>query len=155
MEKGWQSVCSLRYSPYADITWCLHVGGEVNISVRPAGVGGALLFATVAAPTASAAEGKAPMGGAPIATVNIQGITVDKQASDTTKRIVAADAEVAATAANVCGTGYTISVSVARYGTYGTTYTWTNGKTTGSGYSYMKVGTKVVIDNYPGVGACN
>ncbi|WP_327708897.1 hypothetical protein OG912_08930 [Streptomyces sp. NBC_00464] len=99
-----------------------------------AGISAALLVATVAAPAASAADGTGPTGSAPIATVNIQGITVDKQASDTTKSIVAANAGVAAAAANVCGTGYTISVSAARYGTYGTTYTWTNGKTTGSSY---------------------
>ncbi|MFJ8885279.1 hypothetical protein ACIRJR_17990 [Streptomyces sp. NPDC102402] len=184
----------------------------MKFSTGLAGISAALLVATLAAPTASAADGTASTGGAPVATVTIQGITVDKQASDTTKSIVAADAEVAAAAANACGTGYTISVSAARYGTYGTTYTWTNGKTTGSSYydkpicavffndtgvahpmrlkladnytstadvedsgtfssyagplyqnrgycgqaySYMKVGTTVVVDNYLTVGACN
>ncbi|MFB8208288.1 hypothetical protein [Streptomyces sp. NPDC056010] len=184
----------------------------MKISIGLAGVSAALLVATVAAPTASASEGTASTGSAPVATVNIRGIAVDKQANDATKEIIAADAKVAAASANVCGAGYTISVSAARYGTYGTTYTWTNGKTTGSSYydkpicavffndtgiahsmrlklsdnytatpdvedsgtfssyagplyqnrgycgqtySYMKVGTKVVVDNYLGIGACN
>lgn len=184
----------------------------MKTSVRLAGICAVLLAATVSAPAASAADAADPVSSTPIATMDIQGVQVDKQASDTTKRIVGADAKVAAAAANVCGSGYTISVSAARYGTYGTTYTWTNGKTTGSSYndkpicavffndtgvahsmrlkladnytatpdvqdsgtfstyagpvyqnrgycgqaySYMKVGTKVVVDNYLTVGACN
>lgn len=184
----------------------------MKISVGIASVCAVVLATIVVAPASSAAEGNAPTGGASIATVNIQGVTVDKQASDTTKSVIAADANAAVAAANVCGAGYTISVRAARYGTYGTTYTWTNGKTTGSSYydkpicavffndtgvahsmrlklstnytsipdvedsgtfssyagplyqnrgycgqtySYMKVGTKVVVDNYMTVGACN
>ncbi|MFI6653575.1 hypothetical protein ACIBI8_39015 [Streptomyces sp. NPDC050529] len=184
----------------------------MKTSVGFAGICAVLLAATVAVPAASAADRPEPTGNASIATVDVKGVQVDKQASDATKQIVAADAKVAAAAANVCGTGYTISVSAARYGTYGTTYTWTNGKTTGSSYydkpicavffndtgvahsmrlkladnytdtadvedsgtfssyagpvyqnrgycgkaySYMKIGTSVVIDNYLTVGACN
>ncbi|MFC5954785.1 hypothetical protein ACFP51_09875 [Streptomyces pratens] len=164
------------------------------------------------APAASAAGQAEPKGNTPIETMDVKGVKVDKQATNETKQIIAANAEVAAAAANVCGSGYTISVTAARYGTYGSTYTWTNGKTTGDSYydkpicavffndtgaahsmgirlkdnytstpdtedfgtystyagpvyqnkgycgraySYMKVGSKVVVDNYLTVGACN
>ncbi|MFJ4439783.1 hypothetical protein [Streptomyces sp. NPDC088923] len=177
----------------------------MRAATRLGGVAAALLALTLAVPAASAAE-------TPTATVSIQGVAVDTQASAETKRIIAADAGVAAAAANVCGAGYTTSVSAARYGTYGTTYTWTNGKTTGSSYydrpicavffndtgtahsmrlklsdnytatpdvedsgtfsqyagplyqnkgycgqtySYMKIGSTVVVDNYMGIGACD
>ncbi|WP_203607666.1 hypothetical protein [Streptomyces sp. SID11385] len=177
----------------------------MNTALRLGSVAAALLALTVAAPAATAAE-------TPTATVSVQGVAVDTHASAGTKRIIAADAGVAAAAANVCGAGYTISVSAARYGTYGTTYTWTNGKTTGSNYedrpicavffndtgtahsmrlklsdnytatpdvedsgtfseyagplyqnkgycgqtySYMKVGSTVVVDNYMRIGACD
>ncbi|MEU6442430.1 hypothetical protein [Streptomyces sp. NPDC047046] len=177
----------------------------MRAATRLGSVAAALLALTLAVPAASAAE-------TPTTTVSIQGVAVDTQASAETKRIIAADAGVAAAAANVCGAGYTTSVSAARYGTYGTTYTWTNGKTTGSSYydrpicavffndtgtahsmrlklsdnytatpdvedsgtfsqyagplyqnkgycgqtySYMKIGSTVVVDNYMGIGACD
>ncbi|MYS32038.1 hypothetical protein GTW38_35045 [Streptomyces sp. SID7804] len=66
--------------------------------------------------------------------MEIQGIKVERQATAETKRIIESDARVAAATANVCGSGYTISTGAARYGTYGTTYTWTNGTTTGDSY---------------------
>lgn len=164
------------------------------------------------ASAASAADLTEAKGNTPIATMDVEGVQVDKQATDETKQIIAASPEVAAAAANACGSGYTISVSAARYGTYATAYTWTNGKTTGDSYndkpicallfndtgvahymgirlkdnytstpdvedfgtyssyagpvyqnkgycgqaySYMKVGSTVVVDNYLTVGACN
>ncbi|MEG3631025.1 hypothetical protein [Streptomyces poriticola] len=180
--------------------------------IRMGGACAALLVAMAVAPAASATEQPAPKGSAPIETTEVRGIKVGADASAETKRIIESNAGVAAAAANVCGSGYTISTGAARYGTYGTTYTWTNGKTTGSGYydkpicavffndtgsarymgirlktnytaipdvqdfgtyssyagpvyqsrgycgqaySYMKVGSKVVVDNYLRVGSCN
>ncbi|NEC89905.1 hypothetical protein G3I71_29790 [Streptomyces sp. SID12501] len=144
--------------------------------------------------------------------MDVNGIKVDTEASAETKQIIQADTVVAAAAASVCGSGYTISTGAARYSTYGTAYTWTNGTTSGSSYydrpicavffndtgtaysmgvrlkdnytatpddqdfgtystyagpvyqnkgycgqaySYMKVGSKVVVDNYLKVGACD
>ncbi|MFE1855396.1 hypothetical protein [Streptomyces sp. NPDC059489] len=86
-----------------------------------------------AAPVASASERPVLKAGAPIATVNVDGIKVDKEASAETRRIIEANTAAAAAGANVCGAGYTISTGAWRYGTNGTTYTWTNG-TSGSGY---------------------
>jgi hypothetical protein len=184
----------------------------VNTAARLGGLCAVLLAVTMTAPTASAADRAEPKGSTQIETIDIKGVEVDKQATDETKKIIAVDASAAAAAANVCGSGYTVSVRAARYGTYGTTYTWTNGKTTGDSYydkpicavffndtgtahsmrlkladnytstpdvedsgtfssyagplyqnrgycgqaySYMKVGSTVVVDNYLTVGACN
>ncbi|MFB6552239.1 MULTISPECIES: hypothetical protein [unclassified Streptomyces] len=167
---------------------------------------------TLTVPAASAADRAEPKGNTPLAAIDVAGVKVDKEASDETKQIIAADTGAATAAANVCGSGYSISVDAARYGNYGTTYTWTNGKKTGDSYydrpicavffndtgaahymrlkladnytstpdvedkgtfssyagpvyqnrgycgqaySYMKVGSKVVVDNYLTVGACN
>lgn len=92
-----------------------------------------MLGLMTAVPTASAAERPVPKENAPIATVEIKGIKVDKEASAETRRLIEANSVAAAAAANVCGSGYTISTGAWRYSTYGTTYTWTNG-TSGSGY---------------------
>jgi hypothetical protein len=88
-------------------------------------------------------------------------------ASAETRRIIRADVGAAA-AANVCGTGYNISTGAWREGTYGTTYTWTNGRTTGFSYSdkpicgvlFNDTGAKdsngrVVVDRVHTVGACD
>ncbi|MCP9945963.1 hypothetical protein LUX12_16050 [Streptomyces somaliensis] len=172
----------------------------------------ALLLTVAVTPAASATEQPNPEGSSPVETMSVDGIKVDADASAETKRVIESDIGVAAAAANVCGSGYTISTGAARYGTYGTTYTWTNGKTTGDtyydkpicavffndtgsahymgirlktnytevaevqdfgtfstyagpvyqsrgycgkAYSYMKVGSKVVVDNYLGIGSCN
>lgn len=104
--------------------------------VRLGGACAALLAVTLTVPAASAADGTVLKGYTPFATIDVAGVRVDKEASDETKQIIAADAEVATAAANVCGSGYTISVRAARYGTYGTTYTWTNGKITGDNAYY-------------------
>ncbi|MFH8242644.1 hypothetical protein [Streptomyces sp. NPDC018321] len=106
----------------------------MNTALRLGGVCAALLAVTMTVPAASAADRGQPKGSTPLATMDIKGVKVDKQATDETKEIIAVDASAAAAAANVCGSGYTISVRAARYGTYGTTYTWTNGKTTGDSY---------------------
>jgi hypothetical protein len=92
-----------------------------------------MLGLMTAVPAASAAERPVPKENAPIATVEIKGIKVDKEASAETRRLIEANSVAAAAAANVCGSGYTISTGAWRYSTYGTTYTWTNG-TSGSGY---------------------
>lgn len=94
----------------------------------------AMLSLMTAAPVASAAEAPAPEVNTPIATVNIDGIEVDKGAPAETRDIIETDTAAAIATANVCGSGYTISTGAWRYSTYGTTYTWTNGKTSGSGY---------------------
>ncbi|MFE3826400.1 hypothetical protein [Streptomyces sp. NPDC059092] len=102
--------------------------------VRFASICAALLAVTMTAPAASAADQAQPKGNASVETMRVKGVEVDTQATDETKQIIASNPEVAAAAANVCGSGYTISVSAARYSTYGSTYTWTNGKTTGDSY---------------------
>ncbi|MEU9882445.1 hypothetical protein [Streptomyces phaeochromogenes] len=172
----------------------------------------ALLAVTMIAPAASAADRSGPEANTPVEVVDVGGVKVDAEASAETRQIIESDTAVAIAAANVCGSGYTISTGAARYGTYGTAYTWTNGTTTGSSYydkpicavffndtgtahymgvrlkdnytatpdvedfgtyssyagpvyqnkgycgqaySYMKVGSSVVVDNYLQVGACN
>jgi hypothetical protein len=85
-------------------------------------------------PAASAAERPAPKATERIQTVDVNGIKVDKEATAETRRIIGADTVAATATANVCGSGYTISTGAWRYSTYGTTYTWTNGTTTGSSY---------------------
>jgi hypothetical protein len=99
-------------------------------------ISAALVALFAAAPPASAAGAEDP-GSKPaeaIEIVTISGVKVDKEASAETRRIIRADLGAAAAAANVCGTGYNISTGAWREGTYGTTYTWTNGRTTGSSY---------------------
>ncbi|MFM9615447.1 hypothetical protein [Streptomyces niveiscabiei] len=81
---------------------------------------------------ASAVGNPATKTNEPIRTVDINGVEVDENASAETRQIIGADASAAIAAANVCGTGYTISTGAWRYSTYGTTYAWTNG-TSGSG----------------------
>lgn len=49
-----------------------------------------------------------------------------------------AAATVTAAAANVCGSGYTISAGAARYGTNASLYLWWNGKYSGSNKLYDK-----------------
>ncbi|MFI2640837.1 hypothetical protein [Streptomyces sp. NPDC018610] len=102
-------------------------------SIRVGVAAAVLLGLMTAVPAASAAEGPALKANAPVATLDINGIKVAKGASAETKSIIGADAVAATATANVCGSGYTISVGAWRYGTNGTTYTWTNG-TSGSGY---------------------
>ncbi|WP_328493377.1 hypothetical protein OHS59_11920 [Streptomyces sp. NBC_00414] len=184
----------------------------MQLAIRMGGAFAALLAVTMIVPTASAADRSGLEADTSVEVVDVNGIEVDTEASAETRKIIESDAAVAAAAANVCGSGYTISTNAARYGTYGTTYTWTNGTTTGSGYydkpicavffndtgtahsmgvrlkdnytatpdtedfgtyssyagpvyqnkgycgqaySYMKVGSSVVVDNYLKVGSCN
>ncbi|WP_405506150.1 hypothetical protein [Streptomyces purpurascens] len=54
------------------------------------------------------------------------------------KALLEANAPMAAAAANVCGSGYTISEGAARYGTNATLYLWWNGKYSGSNKLYDK-----------------
>ncbi|GHC68365.1 hypothetical protein AB0N97_05830 [Streptomyces collinus] len=54
------------------------------------------------------------------------------------KALLQADATVTAAAANVCGSGYTISAGAARYGTNASLYLWWNGKYSGSNKLYDK-----------------
>ncbi|MFH8724907.1 hypothetical protein [Streptomyces termitum] len=157
--------------------------------------------------------GAAPTGGPSAGVVDLKGakgLRIEAKAEG--RALVEADLEAAAATANVCGSGYTLSTGAARYNNYGTTYTWTNGTTTGSSYddrpicavffndtgvtrymgirlqdnytstpdtqdfgsygsyagpvyqergycgwaySYMKVGSTVVVDNLLHVGQCN
>ncbi|MFH9040459.1 hypothetical protein ACH4FA_14010 [Streptomyces sp. NPDC017966] len=96
----------------------------------------AALGLMAAAPASSAAEhtsARTKQTSTTLATVDIKGVQVDEKASSDTRRIIEADAPAAVAAANVCGSGYTISTGAWRYDGYGTTYTWTNG-TSGAGY---------------------
>ncbi|GAA2580906.1 hypothetical protein GCM10010304_23340 [Streptomyces roseoviolaceus] len=184
----------------------------MKTGMRLTGVCAVLLAATVVTPTASAVDQTDLKASAAIQTVDVKGVKVAKEASAETRRIIEAEAGIAAAAANVCGAGYTISTGAARYGTNGTTYTWTNGTTSGDryydkpicavffndtgsarymgirlkdnytdtphtedfgtfstyagpvyqkrgycgeAYSYMKSGSKVVVDNILTVGSCN
>ncbi|MET9440333.1 hypothetical protein [Streptomyces sp. NPDC006610] len=98
------------------------------------GLSGACLALAAVTMTAPAALAAGPASNGSVGTVDIRGVKVAAQASPETKRIIESSVEVAAAAANVCGSSYTISTGAARYGTYGTTYTWTNGTTTGDSY---------------------
>ncbi|WP_030546638.1 hypothetical protein [Streptomyces albus] len=104
------------------------------MKIRAAVTSAVVLGSLAVAPVASAAGQPEPGPTAPVRTVDIGGVEVDKQASAETKRIIEADTGAATAAANVCGSGYSISTGAVRYGTYGTTYTWTNGTSTGSSY---------------------
>lgn len=106
----------------------------MKIAIRMGVAAMAMLGLMTAMPAASAAEHPAPKANKPIATVDVKGVKVDKEASAETRRIIESDALAAIATANVCGSGYTISTGAWRYSTYGTTYTWTNGTTTGSSY---------------------
>ncbi|MET9806858.1 MULTISPECIES: hypothetical protein [Streptomyces] len=95
----------------------------------------ALGLAAVTATGASAAPRDEPGPQAAPKTVELaggKGLRIEAAAEG--RSLVESRVEVAAAAANVCGAGYTISTGAARYGTYGTAYTWTNGTTTGSSY---------------------
>ncbi|MEU6184310.1 hypothetical protein [Streptomyces coeruleorubidus] len=54
------------------------------------------------------------------------------------KALLEANTTMTAAAANVCGSGYTISEGAARYGTNATLYLWWNGKYSGSNKLYDK-----------------
>ncbi|MFD5160457.1 hypothetical protein ACFWMJ_20680 [Streptomyces hawaiiensis] len=54
------------------------------------------------------------------------------------KALLEANTTMAAAAANVCGSGYTISAGAARYGTNASLYLWWNGKYSGSDKLYDK-----------------
>ncbi|MEU6553596.1 hypothetical protein ABZ915_25435 [Streptomyces sp. NPDC046915] len=97
----------------------------------------ALLGVITASPAATAADNAAATGNR-MRTVTISGIAVDQRASAETKANIEADPQAAVAASNACGSGYTISTGAWQLPgaspRYGTLYTWTNGKTTGSGY---------------------
>ncbi|WP_237304993.1 hypothetical protein [Streptomyces qaidamensis] len=54
------------------------------------------------------------------------------------KALLQANTTVTAAAANVCGSGYTISAGAARYGSNASLYLWWNGKYSGSNKLYDK-----------------
>ena len=54
------------------------------------------------------------------------------------KALLQADTTMTAAAANVCGSGYTISAGAARYGSNASLYLWWNGKYSGSNKLYDK-----------------
>ncbi|WP_265295583.1 hypothetical protein [Streptomyces sp. SHP 1-2] len=119
---------SVRLAGGEAATLLLHVARRFHYEIdqlRAGDVTGHLTSRTVRHPHESNY-----LSGTSIETMDIKGVKVDKQATRETKEIIAVDASAVVATANVCGAGYTISVSAARYGTYGTTYTWTNGRTT-------------------------
>lgn len=106
----------------------------------------------LAAPQASAADGAATPD-----------ISLAATASAETKRIAAADPEVAAAAANFCGGNYTILLYAERLPTatnrLGTVYTYTNGTSTGPDYNDKPVCAGFFNDtgtaHYMGVRLCD
>lgn len=95
----------------------------------------ALGLTAVTATSANATPGDEPGPKAPPKVLDLKGgkgLKVEENAEG--RALVESNLEVAAVTANVCGSGYTISTGAARYGTYGTTYTWTNGTETGDSY---------------------
>ncbi len=97
-------------------------------------VAAALLSAVATVPTASAADLSSVKADEPLQTVKVAGFKVDRHAVAGTVKIITANIQLAAASVNVCGAGYAISTGAWRYGTWGTTYTWTNGNTTGPNY---------------------
>ncbi|MER5401426.1 hypothetical protein [Streptomyces sp. NPDC002599] len=98
----------------------------------------AVLGLMTVTPAASAAE---PGATARVETVAFAGgqsvgLTMAENAPAGTREILESDTAAAAAAANVCGSGYTTSVSAVRYGVYGTTYTWWNGTYSGTNHLY-------------------
>lgn len=98
----------------------------------------AVLGFMTAAPYASAAESGANK---PLETVQFagrqgEGLATAANAPEGTKEILESNAVAAAAAANVCGSGYTVSTGAARYGTYGTAYTWWNNTYSGTNHLY-------------------
>ncbi|WP_338673410.1 hypothetical protein V1460_10100 [Streptomyces sp. SCSIO 30461] len=97
-----------------------------------------LLGGTVLASTANAADKPVPSNKSveivQFAGGQGHGLALDKNAPEGTKETLESNTLAAAATANVCGAGYTISTGAWRYGTNGTTYTWTNGTSTGGSY---------------------
>ncbi len=98
----------------------------------------AMLGFMTTAPYASAAESGA---NTPLETVQFaggqgEGLAMAANAPEGTKEILESNAVAAAAAANVCGSGYTVSTGAARYGTYGTAYTWWNNTYSGTNHLY-------------------
>lgn len=98
----------------------------------------ALMGGTALASTANAADKPVPTD-KPIETVQFaggqsRGLALDKDAPEGTQETLESNPQAAAVTANVCGSGYNISTGAWRYGTNGTTYTWTNGTTSGDSY---------------------
>ncbi|WP_018548787.1 hypothetical protein [Streptomyces sp. LaPpAH-108] len=111
----------------------------MNMAIRATLVAAALVGAAVA--PASAASGSVSAPRAQAQTVRFaggeaKGLTMAASAPKGTEAILEADPAAAVAAANVCGSGYTISTGAARYGSYGTTYTWWNGASSGSNALY-------------------
>ncbi|MGW5369735.1 hypothetical protein ACWER6_28305 [Streptomyces sp. NPDC004009] len=112
----------------------------MRLAVRASLVAVALLGAG-AAPAGAASQDQPRTEAAPLAAQSTAvrgtgGLSVAAEAASGTEEVLKADTAAAVAAANVCGSGYTISVSAARYGTYGTAYTWWNGTYSGSNTLY-------------------
>jgi hypothetical protein len=113
--------------------------GHRRAALRAAVAVTALAVTAGMATTASAAQGDQPGPNSALRTTSVQGakaLSVDTAANKDTKAVIERNTTLAAAAANVCGSGYTISTGAWRLPTtstvYGTLYTWTNGTTTGS-----------------------
>ncbi|MGW4669317.1 hypothetical protein [Streptomyces sp. NPDC004324] len=112
----------------------------MSLAVRASLVAVALVGA-VAAPASASPQDLSRADAMPLvaqstAVDGAGGLRIAANAAKGTEEILKADVGAAAAAANVCGSGYTVSVSAMRYGTYGTTYTWWNGTYSGSNTLY-------------------
>ncbi|MEV5352909.1 hypothetical protein AB0N88_19635 [Streptomyces sp. NPDC093516] len=106
-------------------------------SVTRSAIAATALILTAA--TATSAHAAADLGTKEPKVVSLEGDTGLKMIEGAGgKDLLEADTTVTAAAANVCGSGYTISEGAARYGTNATLYLWWNGKYSGSNKLYDK-----------------
>ncbi|GAA2643157.1 hypothetical protein [Streptomyces lunalinharesii] len=87
-----------------------------------------LLSATAVMPVVPATDQRIRRADKPVPTLDIK---VDEQAGAEARQIIESNTPAATGFADASRSKYTISTGAARYGTYGTTYTWSDGTTTG------------------------
>ncbi|MEU6536861.1 hypothetical protein [Streptomyces sp. NPDC047000] len=104
-----------------------------SVVVTAAFVGAAVVPTGTASATGSGPAAPVSVG---FADSSVTGLSMATDAAEGTKTVLESDSAAAVAAANVCGSGYTISVGAARYGTYGTAYAWWNGEYSGSNTLY-------------------
>ncbi|MEU7717615.1 hypothetical protein [Streptomyces tibetensis] len=105
-------------------------------ALRNTVVAAAVAMTAVTATSASAAPGSDTKEPKIIALGGSTGLKMIEGAEG--KALLQADAAVTAAAANVCGSGYTISAGAARYGNNASLYLWWNGKYSGTNKLYDK-----------------
>ncbi|MFI8216909.1 hypothetical protein [Streptomyces sp. NPDC085932] len=96
----------------------------------------ALALTAATATSAHAAAGSDTKDPEVVKLAGNKGLTVVDGADG--KALLEANPTITAAAANVCGSGYTISEGAARYGTNATLYLWWNGKYSGTNKLYDK-----------------